>query len=333
MVITEYLSKFPYAIPIKSKTAEEIASGLFDYISLFGPPYEILSDQGKEFLNSVVESMLKMTGIEHRVTSAYHPRTNGLTEKFNHTLVKVLSKHAEQDPNWHKWIPFALLAYRSRVQSSTKMTPFELMFGRQMNYFDRWTDKADASEEAELIQRTNEIRYMIEKNEPEAKDNIEKAQRSQRETRDKRAKNVSFDELEPGTLVFIRTSKKMKERGGKLFPENRGPYTVEKRTSNGNYYLVTKTNRRLKQSYPLDQLEILPNTTPTESTNKDEIEEQEYEVEEIRGDRINKDTGIKEYYIKYKNYATCEWTKEHNIFAKRLISNYEKKKKLATQGF
>ena len=46
MVITEYLSKYPYAVAIKSKTVEEIAKNLFDYICLFGPPKILLSDQG-----------------------------------------------------------------------------------------------------------------------------------------------------------------------------------------------------------------------------------------------------------------------------------------------
>lgn len=65
MVITEYITKFLYAVPIKTKTANEVARNLFNFICLFGPPKELLSDQGKEFLNSVIEKMLKMTGIEH----------------------------------------------------------------------------------------------------------------------------------------------------------------------------------------------------------------------------------------------------------------------------
>ena len=49
LVITEYLSKYPYVTPIKSKTAEEISMKLWHYISEFGPPKIILSDQGTEF--------------------------------------------------------------------------------------------------------------------------------------------------------------------------------------------------------------------------------------------------------------------------------------------
>ena len=86
LVITEYLSKYPYAVPIKSKTAQEVAACLWTYISMFGPPGEILSDQGTEFLNQVVDKLCRGFGIDRRVTSAYNPRTNGLTERFNGTV-------------------------------------------------------------------------------------------------------------------------------------------------------------------------------------------------------------------------------------------------------
>ena len=125
MVITEYLSKYPYAVAIKSKTVEEIAKNLFDYICLFGPPKILLSDQGKEFLNECVNKLSSLTGIERRVTSSYHPQTNGLTERFNGTLVTAIRKHTEAEPeNWHKWLNFVLLAYRSRIHSQTGSTPF-----------------------------------------------------------------------------------------------------------------------------------------------------------------------------------------------------------------
>jgi Integrase zinc binding domain len=135
-VITEYLSKYPYAVPIRSKTAVEIAKCLFTYISMFGPPKELLSDQGKEFLNSVVEHLSKISGVVRRVTSPYSPRTNGMTEKFNHTLITALKKHVEEDPQaWPSWIPYVLLSYRTRVHTSTNQTPFALCLVAKQTIF------------------------------------------------------------------------------------------------------------------------------------------------------------------------------------------------------
>ena len=67
-------------------------------MSMFGAPKQILSDQGKEVMNETIRKLTELTGVEHRVASAYNPRTNGLTEKFNHTLINSLKKHAEEDP-------------------------------------------------------------------------------------------------------------------------------------------------------------------------------------------------------------------------------------------
>ena len=129
VIMTEYLSKYPYVSPIRTKSAGEIADKLFEYISFFGPPKELLSDQGKEFLNKMVENLSVKCGIERRVTASYHPQTNGLTEHFNATLVNSLRKHAEAEPDkWVDWLPFILLAYRTRVHSTTKQTPIVSIF-------------------------------------------------------------------------------------------------------------------------------------------------------------------------------------------------------------
>ena len=183
LVITEYLTKYPYAVPIRTKTAEEIARELFIYISLFGPPKELLSDQGREFLNRIVDQLAKVCGAERRVTSPYKPNTNGLTERFNETLILSLEKHCEQEPeNWDKWIPYVLMAYRTRIHSSTNITPFQLMFGRPMNKFEDFiTERSEKS----LEQRAEEIRFQVEEMQPRAIEAIKASQTRQKKYKTK----------------------------------------------------------------------------------------------------------------------------------------------------
>ena len=97
----------------------------------FGCCEVVISDQGREFVNQVQDELCRLTGTEHRVTSAYHPQTNGLTERFNQTLQTALLKVVnETQTDWDEHLPAVLFAYRTSQQKATKLTPFEMMFCR-----------------------------------------------------------------------------------------------------------------------------------------------------------------------------------------------------------
>lgn len=181
LVITEYLTKYPYAVPIKSKCAEEIAKHFLDYICIFGPPKCVLSDQGLEFNNKIMNSLLTMHGIEHRVTSAYNPRTNGHTERFNQTLIKSLRKHAEENPlDWPKCLPYVLFSYRTRVHSTTNYTPYELMFGRKVNEFNSYQEVVIPEEDSNaVVKRLAELKKSIQVDHNRARTKITKKQEQQ----------------------------------------------------------------------------------------------------------------------------------------------------------
>ena len=80
----------------------------------------VISDQGREFVNSVKAELFALTGTEHRITSAYHPQTNGLTERFNQTLQTALIKIVNENQNdWEEHLSAVLFAYRTAVQKAT----------------------------------------------------------------------------------------------------------------------------------------------------------------------------------------------------------------------
>lgn len=98
----------------------------------------IISDQGREFVNKINKRLFKKFKTEHRISSAYHPQTNGLVERYNQTLQRSLVKLVNnQQTDWDEYLDGVLFAYRTSVQKSTKITPFELMYGRYVNNFSR----------------------------------------------------------------------------------------------------------------------------------------------------------------------------------------------------
>ena len=97
----------------------------------WGAPARLLSDQGREFVAKVNDAMCKQLGIKRSVTSAYHPQTNGLDERTNQTLKVRLSKLVnEKQDDWCEFLEDVAYSIRTQNQSTTKYTPFFLMFGR-----------------------------------------------------------------------------------------------------------------------------------------------------------------------------------------------------------
>ena len=83
---TDYFSKWPEADALKTKSADEVSCFLYKLLTRYGVAEIVMSDQGREFVNDVNRRLFELTGSEHRVSSAYHPQTNGLDERMNQTL-------------------------------------------------------------------------------------------------------------------------------------------------------------------------------------------------------------------------------------------------------
>ena len=91
----------------------------------------VISDQGRELVNQVNRHLFTLTKTEHRISSAYHPQTNGLVERFNQTLQRSLIKVVNSNQtDWDEKLDGVLFAYRTSQQKSSKVTPFELMYCR-----------------------------------------------------------------------------------------------------------------------------------------------------------------------------------------------------------
>ena len=119
-------------MPLPTKEANGVASFLYSLFCRHGIPKRIQSDQGREFVNSLNDHLFKSTGVHHIISSAYHPQTNGLDERFNQTLQRALLKMIDENQSdWDKYLDSVLFAYRTSKQASTKFSPFFLLYGRE----------------------------------------------------------------------------------------------------------------------------------------------------------------------------------------------------------
>ena len=133
VVFVDYLTtKWPEVFAVPDQSAATIANLLVrEIISRHGVPSEILSDRGRAFLSGLLKEVEVLLGFHKANTSAYHPQTDGLVERFNLTLTNMLAKTVDRHGrDWDKQLPFVLFAYRAAQQQSTGESPFYLLYGR-----------------------------------------------------------------------------------------------------------------------------------------------------------------------------------------------------------
>ena len=92
LVLTDYATRYPEAIPLRNLSAKSVAQALFHVISRVGIPKEILTDQGTNFMSRTIRELYGMLKVKAIRTSVYHPATDGLCERFNRTLKSMIGK-------------------------------------------------------------------------------------------------------------------------------------------------------------------------------------------------------------------------------------------------
>ena len=125
-------TRWPEAIPLRSITAKAVAMGMVDIFSRTGIPLELVTDQGAQFVGSVVTALCANLNIHKMKTTPYHPEANGCVERMHGTLGAMLTKAARAGQDWVGQIPFALFALRAAPNRDTLYSPYELVYGRRV---------------------------------------------------------------------------------------------------------------------------------------------------------------------------------------------------------
>lgn len=133
LIFTDYATRYVEAFATRDQKTETVARILVDHIIFrHGAPRELLSDQGRKFLAHLIKEICATFGTRKIQTTAYHPASNGLTERFNKTICNTLASYVESHQrDWDVYLAGAVFAYNTSKQESSKFSPFELITGRQ----------------------------------------------------------------------------------------------------------------------------------------------------------------------------------------------------------
>ncbi|GFV96342.1 retrovirus-related Pol polyprotein from transposon 412 [Trichonephila clavipes] len=215
LVVMDYFTKWPEAYPIPEQEASTIAEVLVQHwISRFGVPLQLHTDRGRNFDSAVCKRLCEILAIHKTRTTALHPQSYGMVERFNRTILNSLSLLVSSNQqDWDKKLPFFLLAYRSAVHETPGYSPSQMLFGRDLRLpadlmFSRQPDAPLAPEEyiQKLQARVEEMHHL-------ARERIGMASEKIKTRYDARATGHDFRE---GDKVWLWNPKRRKGRSSKL---------------------------------------------------------------------------------------------------------------------
>ena len=122
---------YTFCIPISNKKAETVLIACMNHVYCkYGDLFKILSDNGMEFKNKLMEEVSKELGVEYKVYSPpYRPQSNGRIESFHYFLKACIAKHINPHLEWDDVVPQACTAYNFLPNEHSRESPFFLMYG------------------------------------------------------------------------------------------------------------------------------------------------------------------------------------------------------------
>ncbi|GFW49757.1 hypothetical protein TNCV_358601 [Trichonephila clavipes] len=125
-------TRWPEAVPLRSLTAKNACDSLLQIFSRTGIPSIIASDQGTNFKSALTQEFTKRIGSSPRFSCPGYPASNGLVERWNKVLKDMIHHVIREDPrSWDRQLPFLLFAYREVPNTTTGVSPFRLLYGRE----------------------------------------------------------------------------------------------------------------------------------------------------------------------------------------------------------
>ena len=135
-MVVDRFTKYAHFLALKHPfTAQQVAKLLLDsVVKLHGVPKSMVSDRDRIFLSTIWQSLFTQLGTKLLHSIAYHPQTDGQTERVNKCLEIYLKCAIYQSPtHWKRWLPLAELWYNSSLHSALGCSPFRALYGYEPN--------------------------------------------------------------------------------------------------------------------------------------------------------------------------------------------------------
>ena len=234
LTITDRLGSDIQIIPtVSDLSAEKLAELFFNHwYCENGLPREVISDRDKLFTSLFWKALHKLTGVKLKMSTAYHPETDGSSERSNKTIIQALRYHVERNQKgWVKALPRIRFAIMNTVNKSTNFTPFQLKYGRSPRVIPPLIEGTTPTGTAVPTRSAQSVINQLEVDVMEAQDNLLRAKVAQAVQANK-SRTLTFP-YAIGQRVRLSTRNRRQEykakgekRVAKFMPRFSGPYKI-----------------------------------------------------------------------------------------------------------
>ena len=221
-VATDALTRYTFTDAMENKTALTVAKSFVKFINTFGCPKELISDQGREFVNQILSEVNRLYGINHNVVNAYRPSANGLVESKNKQIISILRMLVADAPEtWPNRLQIATTALNTAYNRAVGDNPFFLVYAKDIRYpFDTFlNEKRKPFYNAESYRD-----YLVEANHRVFK--LVKYMLSRSITENRETYNIRFRTRESPVHIGARVYVKRQQPSSKLDSKFVGPYRI-----------------------------------------------------------------------------------------------------------
>jgi transposase InsO family protein len=314
LVIMERLTKYMILVLYQeSSTAEQLAYAFHRYVVAdHGVPEEVISDRDKLFTSKFWAALAVYIGMKRKLTTAFHPQTNGGNERMNQVVEAYLRCYVNYEQNnWVPLLPMAQFSYNSSVTETTQISLFKANYGYEISAFNEPYRTSIDNETGRIL--ANDLRSLH-------KELVEQlkfvAERNASYYNKKRSQEPTLKE---GDKVYLdRRNIRTKRPSDKLDNKKLGPFKIKAVKGRLNYELSLPKNMSIFPVFHISLLEPAPPGAPPAPVT--EIQpvnpNAEYEVEDILDYKLVR--GKPRYLIKWKDYPQSENTWEPRAELKHL---------------
>ena len=315
LVFIDRLTKMSHLIPCtKTATAPDFARMYMDYIiRLHGLPDSIVSDRGAIFTSRFWKSLANMMGTRQRLSTAFHPQTDGQTERMNQTVEQYLRMYCNyQQDNWAGLLSLAEFSYNNAYQQTIKCSPFYANYGYNPRFTvdPRTTNTTLPTPAAAAL--ADKLKVLHE----DLIEAIKVVQNYQAQYYDTKHKPITFQK---GDRVWLRSVNIRTERQSRKLDWKRiGPFTITECIGTQAYRLELPKSMKIHPVFhvillePYKQSQIPGRTQePPPPVIIEDIAQ--YEVEEILDSKVSRRRLL--YLVKWKGYPDSEnsWEMVANV--------------------